>query len=566
VVKCPRLYGAGNEGFTLTSTLDLQRESDCTMVTYNFILPSYPLKPFEREIARLEVLHLAGVEPSATTQRGLEAVVRKRIPITTLRRMGSFERVVVEDGSSHAQVETDQHILEMAGRSVGNGKPSTRASSRPKHYLLHDLHSYKGRFYPQLIKPLINFLDDPDQTVLDPFVGCGTTLIESKLASMNSIGVDMNPLACFISKVKMECFEVNVHAVSRDLNDLLATLHRKVRSSGTPSQLRIDDSDNRQDSLKAEPEDFPRIPNSQLWFSPGVLEELYLVKEAILDLGSPGTKDFALLALSAIVKRVSNWDPGSVRQQLLKEPRKDVSVLEAFEGKLKKNLAALEEFDLIRSRLSFETSTEWRAEQRDSRDLGFIGDGEVDMVVTSPPYATALPYIDTDRLPMYVLGLLDPESSKKVKADLIGERDIADRDRVRLEEEFTTTYSKLALPEEAKELIRRILDLNRRSEVGFRRRNVAANLYRYFSGMSKNISELARVLRKGGSCAMVIGDNYTIAGGDTKVDIPTTKLLEQTMELHGLHMSRRIVLTPTPAYMRYANQMIQNEYIVIARR
>jgi DNA methylase len=549
----------------LAEVLDL-RESERSTITYSFILPSYPLKPFEREIARLEVAHLTGVEPSAISHRELQVRASKRIPETTLRRMGSFEGVVVGDGSSSVQIETDQHILEAAGRRVGNGKSPARKVSRPKHYLLHDLHSYKGRYYPQLIKPLINFLDGPDQTVLDPFMGCGTTLVESKLAGMNSVGVDMNPIAYFISRVKMKCFEMNVNTTNLELNNLLATLHRRVPRRRASNQLLVVDHGDLEEQAKPSEEEPTRIPNSELWFSPGVLEELLVVKNTIMELSSPDARDFALLALSAIVKRVSNWDPGSVRQQLLKEPRRDVQALEIFEGKLKKNMTALKEFDLIRNRLSFKPSAKWRVEQKDSRDLGFIGNGEIDMVVTSPPYATALPYIDTDRLPMYLLGLLNPESSKKIKAKLIGERDLPDRERVTVEDEFAARYDELMMPKQAKELISKILDLNRRGEVGFRRRNVAANLYRYFSGMSKTVSELVRVLRKGGSCAMVIGDNYTIAGGDTKVDIPTTKLLEQTMELHGLRMSRRIILTPTPAYMRYANQMIQNEYIVIARR
>src|SRR5207245_11501275 len=119
--------------------------------------------------------------------------------------------------------------------------------------------------------------------------------------------------------------------------------------------------------------------------------------------------------------------------------------------------------------------------------------------------------------------LLDSESSKKIKEKLIGERDLSDKDRIRLEEEFAARFNELMIPTQAKELISRLLDLNKRAKVGFRRRNVAANLYRYFGGMSKTISEMARVLKRGGNCTMVIGDNYTIAGGHIRMDIPTTK-------------------------------------------
>src|SRR5207247_6086504 len=56
-----------------------------------------------------------------------------------------------------------------------------------------------------------------------------------------------------------------------------------------------------------------------------------------------------------------------------------------------------------------------------------------DCVITSPPYATALPYIDTQRLSLAFLGLSKASEIRILERSLIGNREISIRER--LEEE-----------------------------------------------------------------------------------------------------------------------------------
>jgi site-specific DNA-methyltransferase (cytosine-N4-specific) len=535
-------------------------------VTYNLLLPAYPIKPFEREIAKLEALHLSGVSHLEITPEGFRVTSSKLIPEKSLRRLGSFAYVELVAGNVERPIETDQHILEMTGRSVTNHIDSRlthlQVKTRPKHYLLHELHSYKGRYYPQLIKPLINTLDGSSKTVLDPFVGCGTTLIESKLASMNSIGVDLNPIACFISQVKMKCFDIDSKSVVDEINRILPLLRREISVLQTRGQTYLESFLGEIASIGVSATPLLSAKTVSGWFSPGVLEELLLIRSNLEQIENSDVRDFALLALSSIVKRVSNWDPGSIRQQLAKTPRHDVRVLEIFRERLERNISMLKAFESIRGRLSFDPEVTSKILQGDSRKLDSIADGSIDMVITSPPYATALPYIDTDRLPMYVMGLLRYGSINSIKNMMIGERDISDRERTGLETEFLDDYEGLNLPSDAKELIRRLLNSNGESKVGFRRRNVPANLYRYFRGMRDVISEMKRVLKPSGRVAIVIGDNFTMAGGTTKVEIPTTRILKEIAEGAGFTTQTTVEMTPTPLYTRYADQMIQKEYII----
>src|SRR3989344_6934272 len=69
-------------------------------------------------------------------------------------------------------------------------------------YLTHKYHSYPARFIPQIPRAFIQLFTKEGDTILDPFCGCGTTLVESTLLKRHSIGNDFNPLATLLSKVK----------------------------------------------------------------------------------------------------------------------------------------------------------------------------------------------------------------------------------------------------------------------------------------------------------------------------------------------------------------------------
>ena len=69
--------------------------------------------------------------------------------------------------------------------------------------------TYKGKFYPQLAKSLINISAVPlGSTVLDPFCGSGTTILEAFLNGMAGVGCDMHPLATKIARAKVEILAI----------------------------------------------------------------------------------------------------------------------------------------------------------------------------------------------------------------------------------------------------------------------------------------------------------------------------------------------------------------------
>lgn len=72
----------------------------------------------------------------------------------------------------------------------------------PVSGLTHNFYRYPARFSPKLVRATIEAFTEPGDLVLDPFVGGGTTLVESLALGRHAIGTDISSLATFVSEVK----------------------------------------------------------------------------------------------------------------------------------------------------------------------------------------------------------------------------------------------------------------------------------------------------------------------------------------------------------------------------
>jgi len=62
---------------------------------------------------------------------------------------------------------------------------------------------YRGNFAPQIPRNIIEMYSEKGDTILDPMVGAGTTLIEAKLLARNALGMDINPQAVELTKAAL---------------------------------------------------------------------------------------------------------------------------------------------------------------------------------------------------------------------------------------------------------------------------------------------------------------------------------------------------------------------------
>ncbi len=75
-------------------------------------------------------------------------------------------------------------------------------SSRPVQGYTHNFYRYPARFSPEFARAVISEFSPPNSYIIDPFMGGGTSIVEALPLGRYAIGVDLNPLAHFVSDVK----------------------------------------------------------------------------------------------------------------------------------------------------------------------------------------------------------------------------------------------------------------------------------------------------------------------------------------------------------------------------
>lgn len=68
--------------------------------------------------------------------------------------------------------------------------------------LTHSFYHYPARFSPDIARAAIELFSEPEDVILDPFMGGGTTIIEGLRLGRRVLGVDLNALARFVANVR----------------------------------------------------------------------------------------------------------------------------------------------------------------------------------------------------------------------------------------------------------------------------------------------------------------------------------------------------------------------------
>ena len=75
-------------------------------------------------------------------------------------------------------------------------------SSRYTSGSTHNFYLYPSRFSPEITRTIIALFSQPGDSVLDPFMGGGTSIIEGMMLGRRMVGIDLNPLAHFVTSVR----------------------------------------------------------------------------------------------------------------------------------------------------------------------------------------------------------------------------------------------------------------------------------------------------------------------------------------------------------------------------
>lgn len=502
--------------------------------------------PYERTVALREVESLIG--PAAVAERGEYVDVSLNgHPQGLLTRLTYFESADL-DGN---ELRTLQSQLESSFSQGVRRRQVTR-------YSAHGLHEYRGKFNPQIVRAIGNIVGlSKSDAVLDPFCGSGTTLVEGAHQGWDVTGLDMNPLAVFISNAKIAALTCGADELSDGWEFLRGRLNPLL---GLDYSSDWKETDYRR-VLGAVATELPHSDYLEKWFARPVLAQASRILGELKTLSVAIRSVFEVI-LSDLAREVSYQDPKDLRIRRRKEPAPNYSLLPLFLDSIDRRIPVV-----LRARSVLgEVEGRQRAYLADVRDewpQDVMSRGNFQAAIGSPPYATAMPYIDTQRLSLVLLGLIGHEDIKRLEQEAIGTREITNRNRNSLEDEISTDD---VLPASVRALCLDLLTAAAGSTNGFRRKNMPALVYRYFRDMHKAFARIAPALGKAGKLALVVGPNKTTLSGNEFI-IDTPKLLGETAESAGEWRLQEVI--QLDAYQRYdmhQRNSIRQESLVLWER
>ena len=412
-----------------------------------------------------------------------------------------------------------------------------KVTKQHTRYSTHGIHEYKGKFNPQIVHCMINLFGiNKDSRVLDPFNGSGTTILECAHLGIHAEGTDINPMACFIANAKINALTIDVKT-AKECTDIFFKSYQIQRSS-------------RRDY------DGQRLEYLKKWIPEETLDILEDIRE-FAEHQEKGLRDLLLTLTSDLIRDYSYQEPFDLRIRRRKTPMPETPLLQVLKENLYKHLRKIEEIQLCLGSIK----TENQAINCDIKAANPFGSTLFDAALTSPPYVTALPYIDTQRISLVWLGLCGADEIRDLEASLIGSREMVHKEKVTWNEHMANNEAEL--PEELYSLVCE-MRLSLSDTDGFRKQAVPVLLYRYLSEMKRMFLNVSTMLKNGAPYALIVGHNKTTLGGK-KFFLNTPELLATLAQSCGWVIEEII---PLETYKRYginSKNSIGEESMLILR-
>lgn len=276
--------------------------------------------------------------------------------------------------------------------------------------LTHSIHNYPAVMIYPISRNILSIVNKYRSTasLLDPFMGSGTVLLEGLLAGCSEVyGNDLNPLAHRISKAKTTILNCDLDKAFEDFSnklnqkyivyssilngideyisennyDITAKLNDKTNwGANACSILNRYLAENNSDLI------IPDIQNMGFWFVPRCIIELQLIRNLICEIPNKDLQDYYMIAFSETSRLVSNrrnsefkmyrMTPEKVATYKPNVKRTYLETLFSNFCKMKELIERVRNHSLGSVHLSHE----------DSRVLNSVPDQSIDIVITSPPY------------------------------------------------------------------------------------------------------------------------------------------------------------------------------------
>lgn len=380
---------------------------------------------------------------------------------------------------------------------------------------------------PQIARKLIcDFApDDTLKMILDPYMGSGTTLVEAAIKGINSVGIDINPLARFIAEVKTTKFSIK--AIEESFKYILEKINN------------FDIND-----WKYVETDFDHITKHDYWYSKENLIKLKYLSSIINSLEIVETKPFFNLALAEIIRDVSFTRNGEFKRYRIDAEKISTYNPNPFTlivDKVKRNMDGLNDFLKDASKFTVNISD---CNSVDKIPSSLLAKNSVDMVVTSPPYGDSRTTVAYGQFSRWASEWFKFPNAKNIDRTLMGgiPKKIESIDTLALAKEL--------------ELIKQS-DVKRYYEV-----------VTFLDEYAQSIKNVADVVRQGGRVCYVVG-NRTVKEVQIPLDYFTAEMFEKNGFKHEITYVRSIPNKRMPSKTSPSNKKGANvstmteEYIVI---
>ena len=421
--------------------------------------------------------------------------------------------------------------------------PDLDFTTQDSLYATHGLHAYAAKCPPKLVAYGLQYYSKPGETVLDPMVGSGTTLVEARLMGRHAIGYDIDPLARMIAQVKSrqvhdsqieQAYGVIAHRAAADV----AALH----TGATTTALRD----------RATPPDFP---NLDYWFDPEVAASLavlgYHIRRTPMVVHA---RNFFWAAFSSLIlARTSVANARDIihsRHHYWRHERTP-DVLGRFAARVRQMRRQMAEFRERCRAAALRTTAE--AKLGDARSLR-VRSETIDLVFTSPPYATALDYSRAHFMAVawmrHALGISLPDYLALAPVYIGSERG-------RMGRVFRLSR-RLSRFELASAVLTQMAEGSARQ---------ARHLQRYFEDMYRVFRQIARVLKPKRHAIIVVCPSHI-----RKVAVPTHEVFGELARAHQLKLKyqyertisvRRRIL---PYMQEKFGQRMETEYVLVFQK
>jgi DNA modification methylase len=370
----------------------------------------------------------------------------------------------------------------------------------------HDWYRFVLSFPPHLVREYIDKFDlGTTDTLLDPFCGTGTTVVESQRLGIKSVGIEANPIAHFAASVKTN-WRIDADELLRHAQRIAELANSKIRSTSLKNGTRL---------YKLQPEKAELLLRDSI--DPSQLHQSLILLEQIVQGNSTAYRSHEILALAkALVFSISNLHFGpevGVRKKKVNAP-----VIDSW----------LNEIELMVCDLTDAPRIEGNPTKiflADSREMSkVLAPNSISAVFTSPPYPNEKDYTRTTRLESVILGFINSKDElRALKRGLVRSNT---RGVYKADDDDKWVADNKSVQKIANAIEDRRIELGKTS--GFEKLYPRVTRL-YFGGMARHLSELREFLKPGAKLGYVVGDQASYL----RVMIRTGQLIGEIAESLG---------------------------------